>query len=541
MPTQTGSYDFIAAKASHDSLQEQIDPIATKTYTGVNITANSDPAGWLYFGSVKPEAYNTPWRVRYVVRSRITTLADSSQYSIVTVNGCKDTYYAYQTYNAVSNTSYRPIYSHVVYFLTQAGFNAGYGHLLGLRFQSAYWGSTFSATAWPREIVVEVLEAEGCTVTLSDSMYLYANAPGTGTTNYRSNGRVAFDGITQGFTESGDRNEVNHLMSNFTGRTGTKGIRQYSLFMMDGDGTYQGICTHTDGNVNTNITVTSTKKANTNGFRVGSQVYYPNFTAAANANISASTYASYSLFDTRYSFNTKLVAGSLTAYQPVYLVGEVSDDDGLFYLDETWWTQTPDVEGKVYVLVGSCYDSTTSNCRMNLVEPNPWFVFDGDGLVAYDEYRASSMVAEEAASREEDVRSLNDAIEGIQEEARDAVTALRESIEGDAGLAAKIAAIVDDLASLQSFIKMDTSGTTPVMLLGSSESAVLVALTNSALEFRLKGSDSPFTYLAGDESGEGVLYVQNTVVVNDLRFGDGDWAWTRRENGNICLKFIEKQ
>ena len=539
MPTQTGSYDFIAAKASHDSLQEQIDPIATKTYTGVNITANSDPAGWLYFGDVKPADYNAPWRVRYVVRSRITTLADSSQYSIVTINGCKNTWYAYQTYNAVSNTTYRPIYSHLLYTLKQAGVTAGYGHLLGIRFQSAYWGSTFSATAWPREVIVEVLEAENCEVSLSDSMFLYANAPGAGTTNYQN--RAAFDGVTQGFTESGDRNETNHVLNNFSGRTGAKGIRQYSLFMEDGNGTYQGICTHTDGNINTNITVTSTKKANTNGFRVGSQVYYPGFNVAANTNFYQSPYASFGLIDTRYSLGTSLVAGSLETYKPVYLVGEVSDDDGLYYLDETWWTQAPNVEGKVYVLVGYCYDSSTSNCRMNLVEPNPWFAYDGDGLVAYDEFRASSMVADEAASREEDVRSLNDAIDEVQNESRDAVAALRESIEGDAGLAAKIAAIVDDLSSLQSFIKTDTTGTTPVMLLGSSESAVLVALTNSALEFRLKGSESPFTYLAGDESGEGVLYVQNTVVVNDLRFGDGDWAWTRRENGNICLKFIDAQ
>lgn len=416
-------------------------PIVSKTYTGVNITANNDPTGWLYFGSIKPTSYYTPWRVKYVLRARITTLNDSNQYSVVTIDGAKNAYYAYQTYNMVANTSYRPIYSHLLYTLKEAGVNAGYGHLLGIRFQSAYWGSTFSATAWPREVTVEVLEAENCSVELANSMFLYANAPGTGATNYQT--RTAFDGTTQGFTESGDRNETNHLLNNFSGRTGPKGIRQYSLFMQDGDGNYQGICTHTDGNINNSITVTSTKKANTNGFRVGSKLYYPTFgTVAANTNFYVSPYASYGLFDTRYSLGTTLTAGSLTTYKPVYLVGTIHGD-GLFYLDETWWTQTATDVDKVYVHVGYCYDSNTSNCRMNLVEPNLWCVYDGTKLVEMNFDRITT--AEDNISKtEESISETNKSVSSLDDYVRGHVYVLTTDTTAKEGVAYFSKSVVDD-------------------------------------------------------------------------------------------------
>lgn len=107
--------------------------------------------------------------------------------------------------------------------------------------------------------------------------------------------------------------------------------------MEDGAGTYQNICTASDGTVtSSNRTTATTKKANTHGFKVGSNVYYTSTTYAANANISGQNVVASmigSLFDSRYSFNTTLTAGSLTAYKPIYLVGEVNTEDGLYYLD----------------------------------------------------------------------------------------------------------------------------------------------------------------------------------------------------------------
>ena len=190
-------------------------------------------------------------------------------------------------------------------------------------------------------------------------------------------------------------NETNHILNNFSGKTGELGIWQTGLFMKDGNGTYQNICTDSSGNITR--TNANTKKANPNGFEVGSSVYLStgSTTYAANSNISGAVYASYGAFDSRYSLNTTLTANSLTPYQPVYLVGTINN--GLYYLDTIWWTQTPNDSTKVYVLVGGCYDSTTSYCRINLYEQNNWYKYVDGALVDYTN-RLAELAATTATS-----------------------------------------------------------------------------------------------------------------------------------------------
>lgn len=68
-----------------------------------------------------------------------------------------------------------------------------------------------------------------------------------------------------------------------------------------------------------------------------------------------------------YSFNA-----NLTSAEPIYLVGTMHDD-GLFYLDSTWWAQSlPTTEdGKVYVYVGMATAVTT----LTLAQENTAYVF----------------------------------------------------------------------------------------------------------------------------------------------------------------------
>lgn len=190
-------------------------------------------------------------------------------------------------------------------------------------------------------------------------------------------------------------NETNHILNNFSGKTGELGIWQTGLFMKDGNGTYQNICTDSSGNITR--TNANTKKANPNGFEVGSSIYLSTSgtTYAANANITGAVYASYGAFDSRYSLNTTLTANCLTPYQPVYLVGTINN--GLYYLDTIWWTQTPNDSTKVYVLVGGCYDSTTSYCRINLYEQNNWYKYVDGALVDYTN-RLAELAATTATS-----------------------------------------------------------------------------------------------------------------------------------------------
>lgn len=175
---------------------------------------------------------------------------------------------------------------------------------------------------------------------------------------------------------------VDNRIVYFTGKTGDVGIWGGSLFMRDSAGTYQNICTASDGTVTTASsgngarTTATTKKANPNGFEVGSPIWYSSTSYNKNTNITGSNqiYASMgNVFDSRYAINSTLSNGTapLTAYKNVYLVGTVGAD-GLFYLDATWWTQTPNNTNKVYVLVGGVYDCNTSYVRMTLYEDNTW-------------------------------------------------------------------------------------------------------------------------------------------------------------------------
>ena len=163
------------------------------------------------------------------------------QVSDIYISGMRDTYAAYRTWNEITNTSYRPLYAYAMYRCKEAGYNAGYGPVLGIRFQSA-WNPHVAANS--RTIDIEILELKNCTFTFWDSMILYADVPGTGSTNY--NTRDAFDGTTQGNTMSGDRNPTLHSVYLYYSRlqAGANGIKQYSLVMEDGDGKIQSFTTN---------------------------------------------------------------------------------------------------------------------------------------------------------------------------------------------------------------------------------------------------------------------------------------------------------
>lgn len=71
-------------------------------------------------------------------------------------------------------------------------------------------------------------------------------------------------------------------------------------------------------------------------------------------------------FDLRYSTNC---GSTLVIGKPVYLVGTINSLDGLFYLDQTWWTQTEPIieDNKIYIYLGNAYSTT----NVYLVEKNP--------------------------------------------------------------------------------------------------------------------------------------------------------------------------
>lgn len=153
------------------------------------------------------------------------------------------------------------------------------------------------------------------------------------------------------------------------GISGTNGYKQYSILMNDEQGLPTSLTT-------TNGTGTKTKA--TNGFQLG-EMYYYNGSVNVNAGEAGSSIFKYVSFDVdaRYSFNC---GSTLVAGKSLYLVGSIGDN-GLFYLDDTWWTMslpTSD-DGKVYVLVGNVVSTT----KVHLIPFHPCYVYKNGGVQLY--------------------------------------------------------------------------------------------------------------------------------------------------------------
>lgn len=370
--------DNTQERSDHRHYGSDTIPLVHKLYESTSYYATSagsyDTSSW-YFMSVKPDEWYKPWKVKFKVHSYCPGYANVDSYTWATLSGRADGL-IYANWNEHYDNAH---YYTVVYPLKKAGFDAGYGHAVGI---CIIYSAGYTTAAYYRTFEIDYYECENCTVTILDTPVKWANWTGTGTTNYGSLG--AFDAVNRGLRETGDDNTVTeNRIGNFAGKTGVQGVWAGSLFMEDANGTYQNICTASDGTATaSNRTTATTKIPNSNGFKVLGTIWYCNTNYNANTNISGGSvvYSAISAFDSRYAFNTTLTANSLTPYKEVYLVGTINSN-GLFYLDNPWWTQTPTDPTKVYVLVGACFDSTTSNCRVTLYEQNKWYRYSGSNLI----------------------------------------------------------------------------------------------------------------------------------------------------------------
>ena len=138
-------------------------------------------------------------------------------------------------------------------------------------------------------------------------------------------------------------------------------IRQYSLIMKDSENTWSSF-TSTSG-------IGTAKTKNTIGYVID-KIYYmsaeSNYTAGNNCGTCYDSYA----VDLRYSLNCGI--NTLTPGLPLYIVGKI-EDDGLFYLEDVWWTQTKpsNEDGKTYIYVGVMY----SSYQIYLSVENPAYQF----------------------------------------------------------------------------------------------------------------------------------------------------------------------
>lgn len=320
---------------------DDLKPLATGTYTDLYANPNNFAGGTFYFAKVIPDDYYKPWKVVYKVHAYVPNQANYNGYYIVTACGCQNALSNYLAHNSFYSTSYRPIYSHIIYRAKLAGATT-YGHLLGERIHAATNGNS---TSYKRTLEIELLSQENCTVTLFDNAILYDNAEGTGSTNYDTYSEL--NGYDQGFKMTGDVNQVDRtILGSYNAIAGTNGIKQYALIMQDADGNWQGFCNEAG--------VGTTKTKNTVGFRLG-RVYYAHSSANYASGERVSAIYEHLTKDLRYDCNCGTT--TFTEYKPIYVKGSLHSD-GLFYLADEWITQTlPTTEdGYLYIDIGRTYN-----------------------------------------------------------------------------------------------------------------------------------------------------------------------------------------
>ena len=336
-------------------------PLQSKTFTGVVASGNSDPAGWYYFGNIKPVDYDTPWKIRYLIRSTIAGLTSNQcGYFDVQMRGMHNTYYAWDIYN-IQHSSYRALYSHLLYPCTSTGVSSGYGHLIGMRLQSSYNPTT---AANSRTFAIDIISTENCSFTFYDSFTLYANVSGTGSTNYYT--RYSFDGTSSGHKMYGDANDVNYQNRIYYGRFKTiTASGRYIIFLQKNDQYLVPV------NALDNSTVT-TKTLTTQSFDPFGYIFYWGATTnyAVNAQIGDGyLYNQNHSINLGYSFNT---GTTLVNRNPIDLVADIQSDGSAKLASNPISTSLPaSQDGHIYIFLGKAINTT--NIQLYPIHPIYWY------------------------------------------------------------------------------------------------------------------------------------------------------------------------
>lgn len=346
-------------------------PIESKKYesTSYYASANDDANAAWYFLSVKPDAWYKPWSIKIKVHSYCPGFANVDSITYSTITGRADSViYANWNERYDSGHYYIPVYP-----MKKAGFDAGYGHAIGVSIKNA---TNRTTSTYYRTFEIDLFECENCTVTFLTTPVKWsawkdisATSVVGNTTNYAGiNNTNAMD---RGLQETGDANDYASTVSEYYKRipAGTNGYYGYNILTLDTDGKLSGfVKSYSNG---------TDKTKNSISYQINAPFYYYNSgtTRASGAfcdNGQLRVVAN--LIDFRYSFN--VASGVLTANQPVYLVGVLNNDYSSYTLADTWWTQTLPTtdDGKIYIYLGDVYpDSPTYRLSIGISHPIYWY------------------------------------------------------------------------------------------------------------------------------------------------------------------------
>ena len=351
-------------------------PLASKTYTDVIATANDNNGAGFFYLKVRATTWNQPWHVKVRVHATVPGDVLYDTESVFDFYSYANTYSWFCSQNTIRNASYRPIYYNSIFYVSETGYNNDCGTWIGFNLTSSKEPTN---TSKKRQVDVDLLQYDGCTVELQDSLVTPTNIPNRSShTNWYSSTNTSysnFDACSNGIKQTGDANTTNisNLMNGGGNFVADSAIYRYQLLFTKDENTLTPL-----NNVN-NSTGTSKTMLTSVEFDPFGRMYYYSSTSTVSAGgaIGAgSTFWNYHGIDVRYTLNC---GTTLTANKPIYLVVTPTSGGKCKIASATPWSQTlPSTnDGKWYIHLGRTY----STYQMALYHFHPVYKYDGSKII----------------------------------------------------------------------------------------------------------------------------------------------------------------
>ena len=352
--------------------------------------------------SIRPTSWYQPWRVRFKVHSFEPSYLNANSVTYCTVSG-REQSFVFANWNERYDSAH---YYTSIYPMKKAGFDAGYGHAIGI---SILYGYNYTNSAHYRTFEVDYFDCDGCTVELLDTPVKWGaatwlnNSSLTIGTYY--NGVSNMDATSRGLQESGDANNYDRLQMSSTYPINGSTLRfpPYTLFGYSPDGKTQSFSLYNAGYTSSTTGINTARVYNTAGidWTRGINYYSGGSNLAVDANLNISAMTAFSAIDLRYSDNCAATSAATTLglvqRKPVYFRGTI-ESDGLFHIaplsvtynnntyQRAWTQDIPTTEdGYVYWFIGYPYynSSYAGGYQIDLFENNPLYWYHNGSFQQY--------------------------------------------------------------------------------------------------------------------------------------------------------------
>lgn len=345
-----------------------IAPIEKKVYESTSyyaIATNQNDSTW-YFMSVRPDAWNTVWRIQFKLHTYVPSYPNENSITFCTLSGRQDGF-TYMDFNDFDSTGH---YYISCYPLKAAGFNSGYGHAIGM---SIFYASNYTSSAHYRTFEVELYDVQNCTITWLDTPVKWSAWTGTGTTNYGSLSNL--NGASRGLQQTGDANDPNYQNRVYYSSVFKTYAPLYRYQILFTKSQYELLPANSVNN-----STATTKTLTTESFDPFGNIYYysstTNYTTAgATIAANATLYRQMHSLNLGYAFNT---GSTLTAWKHVYVKAQMQSDGKSAKLANTPIVQDlPSTQdGFIYILLGWAINTT----NIELQEEHPVYEYKNGSI-----------------------------------------------------------------------------------------------------------------------------------------------------------------